>query len=97
MGGDSASVVFTVEGKAPDSLRFELKELESESVTTLTPDEKGVFRHGISQVFQNLEYRAFVKADRFWERWDEISSPVHTIEVIAVSYTHLTLPTILLV
>ena len=82
MGGDLASVVFTVEGEAPDSLRFELKELESESVTTLTPDEKGVFRHGISQVFQNLEYRAFVKADRFWERWGEISSPVHTIEVI---------------
>ena len=82
MGGDSASVVFTVEGEVPDSLSFEMKELESKSVTTLIPDEKDIFRHEIDPIFQNLEYRAFVKAEHFWERWGEISSPVHTIEVI---------------
>lgn len=82
MGGDSASVVFAVDGEMPDSLLLEMKGRNGETVLPLMAGPNSLFRHEIAEVFQNLEYRAFVRAEHFWERWGEISSLVHTIEVI---------------
>ncbi|MEE2876786.1 MAG: DUF4175 family protein [Candidatus Neomarinimicrobiota bacterium] len=82
MGGDSTSVTFAVEGEAPDSLLIEFKSVEGEKYVRLGPDEKRYFKYNTGEVFQNLEYRALVRANRFWERWKEISSATHSIAVI---------------
>ena len=82
MGGDSTSLSFTIEGKDQDSLMLEFKSLDDKSFYMLTPNEQGYFKFNTGKIFQNLEFRAFIKAKNFWERWDEISSAVHSIEVI---------------
>ncbi len=82
MGGDSTSMTFAVEGEAPDSLLLEFKSVEEKEYVRLGADEEGHFNYNTGEVFQNLEYRAVVRAERFWERWKEISSPSHSIAVI---------------
>ncbi|MBH31081.1 MAG: hypothetical protein CMG71_03715 [Candidatus Marinimicrobia bacterium] len=82
MGGDSTSFTFEVEGEAPDSIVLELKSVEGETHIRLGSNEQGYFKYDMGEVFQNLEYRALVQADHFWERWKEISSATHSIAVI---------------
>lgn len=82
MGGDSTSLNFIIEGKDQDSLTLEFKSLNDKNLFTLKPNDEGYFEHNTGEVFQNLEYRAFVKARNFWERWHEVSSKVYSIEVI---------------
>ena len=82
MGGDSTSVTFKVEGESPDSIVLEFKSVEGETHVRLGLDDKGYFNYNTGEVFQNLEYRALVRADRFWQRWKEISSITHSIAVI---------------
>ena len=82
MGGDSTSLNFTIEGKGQDSLTLEFKSLNDTSLFTIKPNEGGYFKYNTGEVFQNLEYRAFIKARNFWERWHEVSSEVYSIEVI---------------
>ena len=36
----------------------------------------------MKEVFQNFQYRAYVKSEHFWQPWDEISTPVYTMDVI---------------
>lgn len=81
MGGDDATIKFTASGKIPDVIQLEMTNPEKRSVAPLTMNENREYTHTVNDVFQNLEYRAFVTSRHFWEPWNEISSPAYSIHV----------------
>ncbi|MDP6456584.1 MAG: hypothetical protein QF669_03880 [Candidatus Marinimicrobia bacterium] len=84
MGGDNAVIAFRTTGdhKVTDHLMVEVVAPEKREVTELFPSEDGSYRHELQDIFQNLRYRAYVKATHFWQPWDEITSPHYRITVI---------------
>ncbi len=82
MGGDETVLQFTAEGNhLPSSVRLELTDDKGKAVLILEGMEPGRYSYELKSVLQNYRYRVFTTSTRFWEPWDEISSPVYTIDV----------------
>ena len=82
MGGDSAKVVFFTSGNHPDSIQIEFLGENFRKKTWVKSDINNNYNYTIKNVTQNLSYRAFLNSKKFWERWDEITSDIHSIDVI---------------
>ena len=88
LGGDEATVVFTAQGEAPDSLYIEFRPIAysagNDSIITETIyrlKDKPQYTYEFKDVFQNYRYRAYYTSTEFWEPWDEVSSKYYSISV----------------
>ena len=82
MGGDSANVVFLTKGNSPDSIQVEFVGENFNEKKWIKSDQKNTFNYTLKNINQNLSYRGYVNSNKSWERWDEISSDINSIEVI---------------
>lgn len=83
LGGDSVTIHIRGQGFIPDSVHLELVpgSREKETKITAAKDTSGLFSFHLADVTQNYQYRSFVSAERFWEAWEEITTPFYNIRV----------------
>ncbi|MFQ6677639.1 MAG: DUF4175 family protein [Fidelibacterota bacterium] len=85
LGSESANLLFSVTGDAPDSLFIELKSYTKQDSTKPIPVAKknsnGFYQYHLEDISENYMYRSYVTSTSFWEPWGEISSEMHTISV----------------
>ena len=82
MGGDDATIEIYGSENVPEIITLEITDEDKILYTALTKNENGLYIHEIKDIFQNLYYRAYVTSTYFWQPWDEVSSPTHTVSVI---------------
>ena len=85
LGGESANLIFTVAGSAPDSLFIDLQSYSGRdsihSVPVAKKDSSGAYYYRLNNISENYSYRAFVPAHHFWDSWKEVSTGIYTISV----------------
>ena len=87
LAGEDVNLIFSFDGKAPDSLLLELKSFNpksnKDSIQTLSSpiiDDKVSFN--IKNVLQNFRYKGFYRSKSFWDPWDEITTDNFSISII---------------
>ncbi|NOZ75594.1 MAG: hypothetical protein GXO90_09535, partial [FCB group bacterium] len=89
LGGDPVDMAFQLAGEHPDSVILELKSLTNDIDDSLSkdirlstqPGKDGSVRFQLTDIYRDYQYRALVPAKHFWEAWDEVATPFHTIQV----------------
>ena len=89
LGGEVAIIDIKAFGSSPDTVELELSPIQ-ESIKARdslklnfysSADSNGIYQFKLPRLYQDYSYTAIVRAEHFWEAWEQVSSVPETIYV----------------
>ena len=80
LGGEVAIIDIKAFGSSPDTVELELSPIESITRDSLklnfysSADSNGIYQFKLPRLYQDYSYTAIVRAEHFWEAWEQVSS-----------------------
>jgi len=72
-----------VSGEQPEQVMLTTTDITGEETIVLSPDSAGQYSHRIESVDTDLDYQVHAPSPHWWDRWDEIRSPVYHVATLS--------------